>query len=491
MRDRAIGIENEYAVVVAEKKDDGQVVFWPPAIHRPVFASPEFLTDFTAHIPPQPTNTNLYTGAPVYQPSIYAWLRNGGLVYMESAGEGTHPEYASPESRRIIDVVRYNKAGEKLICLAFPNCKVFKNNSAPGSGSPVDSELRTMVATYGCHENYLIFGIKDFEDPPFVSSLAPFLATRHIIDGAGCVHCDTGQFYLSQRSRFIETTAHASTTGSRGIINLRPEDHVGSNSHIRRLHLILGDANMMETAIFLKVGATSLVLSMIEDNCAPSFGYQGSWFWPDCLRAINQDLSGKEKLIIFSNGEKFSALEMQWVYCKAAERYLRQTNFESEASEAEAKKTLLIWQKALDALYANDLEWLVGRLDHPTLRYIIDGMAERGFVSIEEKRRIDQNYRKINEGENLSKRISDRLSHTRLLADKDITDAMISPPVDTRAKLRGDFVARLIDKNIRDKGASYSISWTSLRFGDVIEEIADPLCYSGERFKRVFDAIDS
>ena len=101
MRDRVAGFENEYAIVVAEKSD-GRTVFWRPDIHKPVHISKEFLVDFASHIP------DYALGAPSWPPISHAWMSNGGLVYMESAGGATHPEYASPESRKIIDVVRYN-----------------------------------------------------------------------------------------------------------------------------------------------------------------------------------------------------------------------------------------------------------------------------------------------------------------------------------------------------------------------------------------------
>ena len=55
------------------------------------------------------------------------------------------------------------------------------------------------------------------------------------------------------------------TTLKRPIINTRDEPHADPEKY-RRLHVILGDANLSETSTYLKVGTTALVLTMIEDR---------------------------------------------------------------------------------------------------------------------------------------------------------------------------------------------------------------------------------
>ena len=53
------------------------------------------------------------------------------------------------------------------------------------------------------------------------------------------------------------------TTLKRPIINTRDEPHADADKY-RRLHVIIGDANLAELSTYLKVGTTSLVLAMIE-----------------------------------------------------------------------------------------------------------------------------------------------------------------------------------------------------------------------------------
>ena len=53
------------------------------------------------------------------------------------------------------------------------------------------------------------------------------------------------------------------TTLKRPIINTRDEPHADADKY-RRLHVIIGDANLAELSTYLKVGTTALVLAMIE-----------------------------------------------------------------------------------------------------------------------------------------------------------------------------------------------------------------------------------
>ena len=59
------------------------------------------------------------------------------------------------------------------------------------------------------------------------------------------------------------------TTLKRPIVNTRDEPHADPHRY-RRLHVIVGDANLAEVATFLKVGTTALVLAMIEDDVTGS-----------------------------------------------------------------------------------------------------------------------------------------------------------------------------------------------------------------------------
>jgi Pup amidohydrolase len=90
--------------------------------------------------------------------------------------------------------------------------------------------------------------------------------------GAGKVGCEQPgrepgdvPYQLSQRADFFEEEVGLETTLKRPIVNTRDEPHCDPQKY-RRLHVIVGDANMSEVATYLKVGTTAIVLAMIEDN---------------------------------------------------------------------------------------------------------------------------------------------------------------------------------------------------------------------------------
>src|SRR3712207_4811417 len=105
-----------------------------------------------------------------------------------------------------------------------------------------------------------------------IRGLIPFFVTRQVFAGSGRVGIGTeGRthgFQLSQRADFFEVEVGLETTLKRPIVNTRDEPHADPE-RFRRLHVIIGDANMSEVCTYLKLGSTSLVLSMIEDGFLP------------------------------------------------------------------------------------------------------------------------------------------------------------------------------------------------------------------------------
>jgi proteasome accessory factor A len=102
-----------------------------------------------------------------------------------------------------------------------------------------------------------------------VRHLTPFFVSRQVVTGAGRVGIGqdgrTPGFQLSQRADFFEVEVGLETTLKRPIINTRDEPHADPDKY-RRLHVIIGDANLAEVSTYLKVGTTALVLSMVEDR---------------------------------------------------------------------------------------------------------------------------------------------------------------------------------------------------------------------------------
>ncbi len=105
-----------------------------------------------------------------------------------------------------------------------------------------------------------------------VRGLTPFFVTRQIICGAGRVGMKQDGsrpgYQISQRADFFETEVGLETTIRRPIINTRDEPHATADKY-RRLHVIIGDANLSQASNYLKFGTTAMVLSLIEAGLAP------------------------------------------------------------------------------------------------------------------------------------------------------------------------------------------------------------------------------
>src|ERR671934_2080523 len=196
-------------------------------------------------------------------------LPNGARYYVDHA----HPEYSTPECATARALVVHDKAGERILERSLQEISqilppgqrlaIYKNNT-DGKGN-----------SYGCHENYLVDRATPFAR--IVRDLTPFFVTRQVFTGAGKVGAEGSRsqdaalgYQLSQRADFFEAEVGLETTLKRPIINTRDEPHADPEKY-RRLHCIVGDANLCEVATFLKVGPPPIVLKMIEDGFLPDF----------------------------------------------------------------------------------------------------------------------------------------------------------------------------------------------------------------------------
>src|ERR1700722_14781085 len=193
--------------------------------------------------------------------SSNVFLRNGARLYLDV---GSHPEYATPECDSVLDLVAHDKAGERILeGLLVDADQRLREEVIAGDISLSKNNTDTAGNSYGCHENYCVPRQADLGR--LTDILTPFLVTRQMICGAGKVlQTPRGAVYcVSQRAEHIWESVSSATTRSRPIINTRDEPHADAE-RFRRLHVIVGDSNMSETTMLLKVGSTDLVLRMIE-----------------------------------------------------------------------------------------------------------------------------------------------------------------------------------------------------------------------------------
>jgi len=402
-------------------------------------------------------------------------LPNGARYYVDHA----HPEYSTPECATARDLVMHDKAGERalerslaLVQQLLPpgeRVAVYKNNT-DGKGN-----------SYGCHENYLVDRKTPFAH--LVRDLTPFFVTRQIFTGAGKVGSESGRgdaegvtYQLSQRTDFFEAEVGLETTLKRPIINTRDEPHADPEKY-RRLHVIIGDANMCEVATFLKVGTTALVLKMIEDEFLPDFTLANPVL---ALHTISWDPSLKAT-VETSEGKSATAIEVQWEFLDHAKKYVK----ENDPTQANAE-LLQRWESVLGRL-EDDPDTLSAELDWVAKRRLIDAYRERDGLSWDDPKLalIDLQYHDVRRDKGLYYKLVAGSKVERLVSEAEVEQAIDQPPEDTRAFFRGGCIQRYPESIV-------AASWDSVIFDtgrDALQRVPmrEPLRGTKEHVQDLFD----
>jgi proteasome accessory factor PafA2 len=385
-------------------------------------------------------------------------LTNGARYYVDHA----HPEISTPECVDAREVVVWDRAAEQILVASMEAARsmlppeqeivVHKNNS-DGKGN-----------SYGCHENYLMDRTVPFGR--VVAGIIPFFVTRQIIAGAGKVGCEAAgltaadvPFQISQRADFFEEEVGLETTLKRPIVNTRDEPHCDAQKY-RRLHVILGDANLSEISTFLKVGTTAIVLSMIEDD---ELGRDLSLAAPvQALRQVSYDVT-LSKPVELANGTTATALEIQWHYLDLAKKYAESRGLESVGEDVGAE-VLRRWEAVLHGLETDPMT-LAGQLDWVAKYQLLGAYRERHGLDWSDARlrAMDLQYHDIRPARSLASRVG----LERITDDEEVTSAMTNPPRTTRAWFRGRCLQRWAS-------AVVAANWDSLVFdvgGDPLRRV--------------------
>jgi proteasome accessory factor A len=357
-------------------------------------------------------------------------LTNGARLYVDHA----HPEYSAPETTNPADAVAWDRAGMVIMAraaaraeqLAGHPVRLYKNNT-DGKG-----------ASYGTHENYLMSRRTPF--PRIVAGLLPFFATRAVYAGAGRVGLGVDSrsagYQISSRADFFEAEVGLETTLKRPIVNSRDEPHADPRRH-RRLHVIVGDANLSEWATFLKLGATSLVLGLIEADLVPKWLALANPV--RTIRAVSHDpdLTGTHEL---SDGRRIRALEIQQAYLDAAREHVGR---DAQACDPQTGLVLQAWQETLDGL-ARDPMSCRTRVDWVAKLALLEGYRQRDGLAWDHPRLalVDLQYSDVRPAAGLAARLEGRGALDRLTTDEQVARAVADPPHDTRAWFRGECIRR-------------------------------------------------
>ncbi|MFZ5870180.1 MAG: depupylase/deamidase Dop, partial [Actinomycetota bacterium] len=356
-------------------------------------------------------------------------LTNGARLYVDHA----HPEYSSPEVTSPRDAVLWDKAGEQVMLAA-----VRRIAETPGL-LPVNlykNNTDNKGASYGTHENYLMRRETPF--PEIVRGLIPFFVSRQVVTGAGRVGIgqDAGQqgFQISQRADFFEVEVGLETTLKRPIINTRDEPHSNPERY-RRLHVIVGDANMSEVSTFLKMGTTALVLDLIEARALPDLTVDRP---VTSLHAVSHDPTLSE-LLTLRDGTRLTAVQLQWRYLEAAAAFVERRGDDDEQTH----EVLRRWASVLTRLERDPME-CVGELDWVAKLRLLEGFRDREGLEWGHPRLqlIDLQYTDVRPEKGLYHKLLARGAMERLVPEEEVKAAVAAPPEDTRAFFRGECLAR-------------------------------------------------
>ncbi|MEU9488674.1 Pup--protein ligase [Streptomyces decoyicus] len=405
--------------------------------------------------------------------SSNVFLRNGARLYLDV---GSHPEYATPECDSVTELVTHDKAGERILEGLLVDAErrlheegiagdvyLFKNNTDSAGNS------------YGCHENYLVARHGEFSR--LADILIPFLVTRQLLCGAGKVlQTPRGAVYcVSQRAEHIWEGVSSATTRSRPIINTRDEPHADAERY-RRLHVIVGDSNMSETTMMLKVGATDLVLRMIEAGTV-----MRDLTLENPIRAIREvshDITGQRKVRLAS-GREASALEVQQEYYEKAVDFCDRRGIRTGTVE----RVLELWGRTLEAIRDEQLDRISTEIDWVMKHQLIERYRTKNNITMSHPRvaQIDLAYHDIHRRRGLYYLLERKGQAARICNDLKIFEGKSVPPQTTRARLRGDFIRRA-----QEQRRDFTVDWVHLKLNDQAQRTV--LCK--DPFRSVDDRVE-
>lgn len=378
--------------------------------------------------------------------SSNVFLRNGGRLYLDV---GSHPEYATAECASMADLLVHERAGDELLARLAARAEV----DGAAEGEPVQLRLfknnvDSHGNSYGCHENYLIDRALDL--PRLSAALTPFLVTRQVLCGTGRWRPDG--FSISQRAEVLHDELSSMTTRSRPLINTRDEP-LADPARFRRLHVIAGDSNLSEPSAALKVGSLLAVLAAVEaalQGAGPSVPDLELADVPGALRAVAHD---PRAVLRRASGGTIGALDVQTEYLALA----------GDAPVASR------WGRVLSCLQRGAEDELDGEVEWVTKRALLRRYAESRGLGWGDRRlaQVDLAFHEISQvpdgaPRGLFRLLEARGAAVRLTSHDDVERALIAPPSDTRAVLRG----RLI-RTAQAEHRRYSVDWQQFTAHDL------------------------
>ncbi|MBM3300234.1 MAG: proteasome accessory factor PafA2 family protein, partial [Deltaproteobacteria bacterium] len=352
----------------------------------------------------------------------------------------------------IRDLVAHEKAGDRIVQELVEHASAqMANNGLPGELIVFKNNVDHFGTTYGSHENYLVTP----RAMDRIHLIVPFLVTRQIFAGAGKMvtgkRAAGSPYRLTQRADFIDRVFSDRTSRIRGIINLRKRE-VPRQGQNRRLHILVGDSNMSESAIGLKNGTTGLVLRLLEEDGLNNLPLLAAPV--DAIKAISRRLD--RPLPLEGRKASLSALDIQTIYLERVLAF-----YSSRENDPYDREIIELWTRALKGLKDLKVAWTTGVLedDPGDLKRKLDWLLKLWLISrIRDKtgiqshdwrlKLLDVGYHDLSPSGSLFERCVALNEADRMIEEAEIRKAQTDPPSNTRAWTRGMIIQCATGKGV-------------------------------------------
>ncbi|OKL53267.1 Pup--protein ligase [Bowdeniella nasicola] len=458
---RVVGIETEYGVASAHLSavPDGSA---------PPLSAEDAVTEIFRHTPQR-------------HRSAHHFLPNGARLYVDI---GSHPEYAGAECRHLADVLAQDRAGDAILAdmLAVANADLAPRGMRIHL---LKSNADARGNTFGCHENYQFSRSRELPTAGFVG----FLAARQILTGAGMLpfpgedrpatSSPLAPMFYSARAPYMTAATSADPTRERAFINTRDEPHA-DRARWRRLHVIAGDSAMCEATTAVKVMLADAVLSLIE---------AGDWDLAEveltdpiaALAVWNLDPNARAERT--GGRDPISCPDLLTLVCDRIADHLAPDELTARAFDL-ARRGIAALETGDYADVATELDWAI---KHRVLSHVA-ASAPAGWDG-PRVLRTDLAFHDISARTGLAAGLRTAGQLARWVSEEQVAAARMTPPADTRAQLRGAFVAAC-----ERTGRSASIGWAHLRLDRPPRpqlELPDPLTDHDPAVAALIAEIDS
>jgi proteasome accessory factor A len=241
---------------------------------------------------------------------------------------------------------------------------------------------------------------------------------------------------------------------------------------------------MAEPTTVLKVGATDLVLRMIEAGVVMrDLSLENPI---RAIREISHDVTGR-RTVRLANGREISALEIQTEYFSKAKDFVARRDLAPAGSVVE--QVLELWERTLNAVETEKYDLVDREIDWVIKQSLIERYRDKHDLPLASPRvaQLDLAYHDVNRARGLYYLLDRRDQVARITKDLQVYEAKSVPPQTTRARLRGEFI-----KQAQEKRRDFTVDWVHLKLNDQAQRTVlckDPFRAVDERVEKLIQSM--